>query len=370
MEAVGWVRRLVPIGVLAMAVASAVGGPEVMGAADTPWDPPPCPGSAPATGPAPRATRAWFRTMPTVDRTGTLDAQRLAVGLSGRGVAQVELPPESFATGPVDGQLLVGDDDGLRSRLRLVDLTRDCVRASMTATAVIRSAVLAADLGVIWEHRVDRASRDDLGVWQWPAGDGLIGADAAIQVLPGLTPDEAHGPTFVTDLRWTAGGRLVVASCGQLVCRTRILDPATSRIAAIDGTGPAIGASHDVLVAYDVCVDTACPILAVDLATGERTPLVDAAGPAELGGPDDSILVLASNGRGLEMVEVTTKARTTPGADPRLAPVRRGSIASAGADLPTGQLLLAPTGQLADASDAATIDPASGTVEPLEEVLP
>jgi hypothetical protein len=363
MEAAGWLRGRLSIGLLTLLVTTTLAGSRVLGAGDTPWDPPPCPGGTPGSASPGPATRAWFRMTPTLDDTGTLNGQRLTLGLPGHRVAEIDLPPESFATGPVQGRLVVGDDDGLRSRLRIVDLVLGCVRASVTETAVIRSAVLAGD-GDVWEHRVDRATRDDMGVWR-----RTIDGEMATRVLPGVVPDAVNGPTFVTDLRWSPDGHLVVASCGQLVCRTRILDPATDGVVDLDGTGPAIGVAAGRLVAFDACADAQCPIVAIDPSSGARTVLIDAAGPAELGGPDGTILVAASE-HGLERLDVATGAGGLLDVDVRLAPVGRGSVANAGADLPAGQLLLAPDGRLDDASDARSIDPASEAVEPLEEVQP
>lgn len=362
MEAARWRRALGTVAVVAALGSLGLGGPASPDVANTPWQPPPCP-VTPATAATPAvATHAWFRLSPVLDATGTLAGQRLTVGLQGGVRRTAELPAESFAAGPVDGMLVIGDDDGSRSRVRVVDVVRECVRLEAFEAAVVRSAILASGLDEIWEHRVSRSARDDLGVWRRPLGPG-----EPTQILPGLEPDPAHGPTFATDLRPTADGRLVAASCGALVCRTRVFDPGTAGVVAVDGTGPALGFAAGRLVAYAACGSVECPIVAIEPATGAATWLVDASGPAELGGPGDRWLLYLEDAGTLAVVDVATLRRTSSPAAAGLVPVRRGSTSTAGADLAPGALLLAPWGGFTDPAQAATIDPASDLVEPLEE---
>ena len=106
---------------------------------------------------------AWYRLDPVLDRTGTLAAQRLTAGIAGQPSRQLDLAPESFASGPVGGLVLAGEDDGTVSRLRLLDPARGCATAVADEPAVIRSAVLDPDGRSIVEHRVDRTTRADLG---------------------------------------------------------------------------------------------------------------------------------------------------------------------------------------------------------------
>jgi hypothetical protein len=364
MEAARWVRGLGSLGVLAALATLASGGPAVLRATDTSWQPPPCAGTASPVGLPTVATRTWYRMDPLLDRTGTLAGQRLTVGMAGKVIGKAELPPESFATGPVYGLLLVGDDDGSRSRLRVVDLTHDCVRAEALEPAVIRSAVIDPDGTAVWEHRVDRETREDLGVWRRTPD-----AAGAVQVLAGLAPDEVHGPTFTTELRPTADGHLVAASCGATACRTRILDPATGRVQAVDDTGPAIGFAGGRLIAYAPCAETVCPVVALDPSTGLQTTVADDAGPAELGGTDDGSLVFRAADGALTSLELRTLRRAVVRDAANVAPVRRGSAATAGADLAPGLLLLA-RGSSPGGPAAASIDPASDTVEPFEEAQP
>jgi len=330
-------------------------------AADPPWPPPPCPAGLPSIA---SGTAAWYRLTPMLDATGTLIAQELTVATHGSSTRTEELPPESFASGPSNGQLVVGDDDGARSRLRVVDLVHGCLRLDVEEPAVIRSALAATDGVSVWEHRVDRSTRADMGIWR-RAMDG-----SSEQLLPSISADPEYGPTFTTLLRGSSDGHLVVASCGALACRTRVLDPVTSNVALIERTGPPIGFTDGRLVAHAVCDWWPCAVVAVDPGTGGRQTLVEEANEAELGGDEDSILAYQAPGGTLTVMDVASGARTVLADGRGLAPVRRGSVAEAGVDLRAGRLLLAPDGRLDEAVEAWQLDPATSALTAAEEVRP
>src|SRR5262245_41731174 len=176
MDTMRW--RLAPplLAVTAFVVtAGTVPGP--VGAADPPWDPPPCPAAAGPPGSsgggivgsiAGRIAAAkvdgvpWFRLDPVLDAGGTLVARRLAVGDAAAGSRRrLDLAAESFATGPFGPVVLVGSDDGRRSTLRIVDPVAGCADAAGAAASVVRSALLKHDGLAMVEHRVDRATRAD-----------------------------------------------------------------------------------------------------------------------------------------------------------------------------------------------------------------
>ena len=171
------VRCLVGAGTLAtMALVATVGAvrPPVLAATDPPWQPTPC-GEARAgdvpiggggraglvqAGPAPGRARLADRA--AVD--GRAGGRAGATPGPGAGVVRV---------GARGGLVLVGDDDGAESRLRLLDVARGCETAvDREAEAVIRGALLAPDGSAVWEHRVNRVTRADEGIWRRPvAGD-------------------------------------------------------------------------------------------------------------------------------------------------------------------------------------------------------
>lgn len=352
MEVVHWFRGLLPIAALALVGAAAPAHPPATGTAGSPWEPSPCVGVPAPGNPGATATPAWFRLDPVLDRTGTLAGRHLTLGVLDGAVRRLDLPPESFASGPVRGRVLAGDDDGSRSRLRVIDVVQGCAATVAVERAVVRTGVLSADLATVWEHRVDRRTRADLGVWQRSLNGG-----PAVRVLAGLAADARHGPTFTTELLPSPDGRLVVASCGELACRTRVLDPASSRVDTVEGTGPALGLAGGRVVAYAPCHGLPCPILGIDPANGRDTTLVNAAGLAAMGGAGGGMLLYEVPDHGLAVLDLGSGRHGTPFDAEGWLPIRRGSGATSGADTAPGALVLAPGGRIGRADATRTLDP-------------
>jgi hypothetical protein len=285
-----------------------------------------CPSSLDDAAGAARGAPAWYRLDPVLDATGTLSGQHLVVGRGGARWSE-DLPPESFASGPVGGRVLVGDDDGNRSRLRAFDTAQGCWTSLGEEPSVIRSALLAT-ASTVYEHRVDRVSRQDLGVWRRAIGAGAAPATLA---LSGLLASAADGPTYATSLLVAEDGRLVVGACGERACRTRVLDPGSGSVATVDGIGPALAVSGQQLVARAVCDALPCPLVGVDLQTRVSRRLA------------------ASLGSGLEPVPAT-------------------STADSGIETPPGELAAAPDGRVDDPADVQLIDAATQLTA--GEVLP
>lgn len=254
-----WIALSLPVALAAAAVLARPAPPGVL--ASGPLGGRACAESAAQTAAVP----ATVRLDPVLDAGGTLVAQRLVVTVGTLPLTET-LPPESFVSAPAGDRVLVGDDDGTRSRLRLLDTVRGCWTALGAEADVVRGGVVAANGTLVYEHRVERASRRDLGVWQVAVG----GRRPAVKVLPGLAADPAYGPTFATDLLVAADGRLVVSTCGLSACRVRVLDQRSGAIAQVDGTGPAVRLKGGDLVVQHVCEDLPCPLDAVNLATGAR----------------------------------------------------------------------------------------------------
>jgi hypothetical protein len=360
------VRCLAGTGTLAvLALAGALGAarPPVLAGVDRPWEPPPClEGAAAGAASESVAGPAWYLLDPVLDDSGTLTGQRLTMGLVGQPARHVDLPAESSVSGPVMGSVLVSEDDGTESRLRLLDAVRGCETVLARERSVIRGALLEPDGTTVWEHRVNRATRADEGVWR-----RQVGGDAAMRVLGGMPPDERFGPTFLTELSWLADGRLGVASCGEHACRVRVLDPATGVTARFEGTGPLLGVRGDVGVVLGTCTGLPCPIETVALRTGRRTTLVEGAGAAAMG---DGVLVFEAPDGSVAALDTVNGRRGDVTVDRGLLPVRRTSSSTSGAETPAGSLLLSPGGRLDHPSDGRRLDPATRTVDLLEEVAP
>jgi hypothetical protein len=348
----------------ALALVGVLGAaqPPVMAAADPPWQRTPC-GEARAGAPQ---GPAWYRLDPRLDDDGSLAGQRLTVGLIDGASRHLDLAAESFASGPEAGMVLVGEDDGVVSRLRLLDVVRGCETAvGLERAAVVRGALLAPDGASVWEHRVNRATRADEGVWRRPLAGGR-----PVRVLAGMPLDDRFGPTFTTELSWSSDGRLGVASCGERACRTRVVDPATGDLDAFEGTGPLVGVYAARAVVHAACAGLPCPIEAVDLRTGMRTVLVPAAGLAALDGSADGALVFEAADGSLAVLDLGSGRRSEVRADRGLLPLRRTSAATSGADTPDGAVLVAVGGRVGQPSAARHLDPSHQSVVSLGEVIP
>ncbi len=224
-----WFRRAGPavaaLGGIVLIATTTLGSP---GRA---WTPEACAG-APRIGAS--APGTWYRIDPVLD-AGTRTGQRVVIGRAGeRATRALDLDAESFAAGPFGGATLVGTDDGRHSRLSLVDAAGACAWPLVASRDVIRTATLASDGTSLFEFRVDRQTRADLGVWR----RALDGSTAPARVLAPIAADGRFGPTWTTDLVWSEDGQtLAVQSCGEIACRVRIVDPRRRRRAASRRSG-------------------------------------------------------------------------------------------------------------------------------------
>ena len=372
-----WQQRAGPA-VLAVAVLGlfGVGG---AGADAVAWSPPACGAREPDPQALARpvtedaAGRAWWRLEPRLDGSGRQVAQRVTLGSPSGGPARiVELDAESFAAGPFGSFVLTGSDDGRSSDLRLLDLDAGCAWSIATERSVIRRAILDPSGSAVYEFRVDRRTRADLGVWRRP-----LDGSAARRVLPPVASDARFGRTFSTELSWSVeGDRLVVQSCGAFACRTRVFDPRAATTIQVDepDLGELVGVAGHRLVTYVACRGLPCPLVAVDVSDGARTTLTEAAGLAVL--VDDArgarvihedgaaasghLRVVAPDGVELDRFEVAPDARLVP------APGR----AQAAAGLPPGWVVLAgDTRPWSDRGPATLLRPGrAGSAAPFEEV--
>jgi hypothetical protein len=354
-----WFRRAGPA--VAALAAVVVIASSTLGAPARTWVPEACSG-APRVGSS--ATGAWYRLDPLLD-AGVRVGQRLAVGRAGdRGARQLDLDAESFAAGPVGGTILVGTDDGRRSRLSLIDVARACAWAVAESLDVIRAAALAPDGIALFEYRVDRRTRVDLGLWQRP----LDGSTPATRVLLPIVADARFGPTWLTDLSWSDDGRaLAVQSCGEVACRVRVLDPVIGdvRLVADPDLGDIVGVAGDRLVAHGACRGLPCPLVSVDLRDGSTTVLDHAAGQAVLSRDADGrpvvIHEVGAAGRTLRIVGLDGQHPEALDSDPDGRRLVAGPARSGGAaETAAGWILFAPDGRL----------PVDGAVRPVLRHVP
>ncbi len=364
-----WFRRAGPavaaLGAVALIAAT------TLGAQDRRWAPTACSG-APRIGDATPGT--WYRIDPVIN-AGARTGQRLALGHAGdRGNRRLALDAESFAAGPFGGTVLVGTDDGRASHLSLVNVARGCAWALGDSGDVVRTATIAPDGATLFDHRVDRRSRADLGLWQRP----LDGSGPAFRILAPIVADPRFGPTWLTDLVWSEdGGALAVQSCGELACRVRILDVASGdvQLVADPGMGDLVGVSGGRLVAHHACFGLPCPLLSRSLADGTTIVLDHNAGQAvltrdtqgrsvvvhEIGAAGDKLRVVGLDGTDPDIIELAPDGR-------RLV---AGPARSAGAaETVPGWILFGPDGRLSidGTSQPVLRHVPDGRTVPLDEV--
>ena len=379
-----WLRRLGP-GVIALGTLGSVASTAV-GAGQRPWTPRACSDESgdrimTASSAAPVTLgdlrrQAWFRMDPRLDRAGALEGQRLLLGTNADRTSRVmDLPPESFAAGPFGRIVLVGSDDGTASRLEAVNVADECSWAVAGESAVIRRATIDPVGATVYEMRVDRATRADLGIWARP----LDGSMPSVRVLEPIGVDERFGRTYATEFAWDLGGRaLAVQSCGEDACRTRVIDPAGGepRLVAEPDLGALVGLESDVLVTYAACPGLPCPIFATDIATGARSMLADAgAGAVVVSVPDGPRLVheaFGESGLTLRTVNLDGSSSNDLGDLPdgvRL--LSSQNVHEAATRVPSGWIVLSPEGRLPGTPDAQTKlrHVPDGTTVQLDEVV-
>jgi hypothetical protein len=355
--------------VIALGAVGAIASTAI-GAGQRPWTPRACSDDATALAAAVQSARpigvsdlgleTWFRMDPQLDRAGVLQGQRLALGVDGdRSSWVMDLPAESFAAGPFGLTVLVGTDDGSTSRLEVADVKDQCSWALSEESDVIRRATIDPTGTTIYEMRVDRDTRADLGIWSRP----LDGSSAAVRVLEPIGADDRFGRTFTTEFSWElSGSGLAVQSCGEAACRTRVFDPAGGKVRTVaePELGVLVGFESDVLVTYAACPGFPCRVVGTDLTTGDRSILAEAGAVAVLVATADGPRVVHE-----QIDETGTSLRTvtldgTPVGDVGFVPDGVGlhpldGSASAATRVPPGWVLLSPDGRLpADGPDGRT----------------
>jgi hypothetical protein len=378
--------RLLGRGIVALVAVLGVASTTV-GAATRPWTPGAClTGPTDLVGAAREVTprvptelmaTAWFRLDPVAGDDGSLAGQHLVLGRFGDPATRsLDLPAESFAAGPFGGIVLVGSDDGATSRLEAVDVASGCAWLLGTDRDVIRRATMDPSGTAVYEMRVARDTRADLGIWR----RRIDTAGPTERFLAPISPDARFGRTFSTEFMWdTAGQRLAIQSCGEIACRTRLVTPDGGQTRTIDDPdlGLLVGVDGDQVVTYAACTGLPCQIVSSDATTREERVLADAAGFATLiHGSAGTMLV---HERGPDPAAGITTVPLGGGPSVRLAAIPNGGRlvapsfgAGSAARLPADWILLTADGR-------SPIDPADrrpllrhltdGLTVPLDEAI-
>jgi hypothetical protein len=371
-----WILRLAPpiaalaaVGVLATTSSGATGRAREL---------PPCDGAhdrvaAAARAAPPLTLRAAdgatrYRLEPRLDPGGTLEGQRLRIDAGGRDPISVDLHPESAAAGPFGALVLVVDDDGHRSTVRAIDGGAGCAVELGQSDDVVRRATLAPTGDAVYEFRVERETRRDLGVWRRP-----VNGSGERQILAAPPDDREFGVTWTTTLAGSADGEsLVVQSCGPRQCRSRIVASGSGDVEVVagHGQGQLIGLADGVLVTHAACTGLPCPVLGIDVQTGRSRTIADAAGLATLIQTPAGPRVVSEAGRGVLAIHRVDGRfdRHVSVADAGLRLVTTADRARGAMRLPPGSVLRSPDGR--PTPDAVITRLADGASVRLSEVVP
>ncbi len=229
-----------------------------------------------------RRSARGIRLDPVARSTGVGAASGSTLGRAGDGGDRGGsiCDPESFAAGPVRRRR-----PGRHGRWRdvercAVDVGAGCrlARRTVAATSSAEATLEPGSARRILEHRVDRATRADLGVWRRPL-------DGAMRRARRSPPIDARSTAF--GRTWLDGARRGATTVGRwssVVRRGRL--PRRARRSAT-GAAPdrratrrsvaSSGSRRTRLVAMAACRGLPCPLLSVDVGTG-RTTVLDARG--------------------------------------------------------------------------------------------
>lgn len=311
--------------------------------------PPPvgvCAGAAPVGRVIPAARGTWWRLEDRLDAAGTLIGKTLFAGRGSGATLALNLGPESMASGPVGGLVVVTSDDGRFSDVRLVSAADGCGWLVHRTDAVVRSAVLDPSDGSVLAHLLVRETRADRGVWR------ITGLDPDATVVSVLEPLAARadiGPIWATELRLDARGQsLAVQSCGERACLTRLValgGGAGPTVVDTAGQGSILGLTGDALITWDACPGMPCAVLAWGKRDGARQVVVD--GAVGAGMTFDGrylVAVLDPNGRAVR-VDFSGKAtQRIKGIAEGDLPLNRGVAASAGLEVGSDEVAISAPG--------------------------
>ena len=289
----------------------------------------------------------WWRLKDVLDAEGTLVGRTLFAGRAAKTTLTIELSTESMARGPVGGLLVVTNDDGRSSELRLVSIADGCSWLVHRDVNVLRSAILDPASGVAYAHLVQRETRVDLGTFRLAGGD----ADAALErIVEPLAPQADLGPIWATELRLDEDGTaLAVQSCSDQGCLTRVLAlEAFGRPITIvrgAGQGSIIGFAGDRVVTWAFCAGMPCAVQAWTAGAGKPATLAERAVGAGVT-RDGRYLMLVTDaaGHAVRVDLASNSAVALKGVGPGELPLGMDVTATAGLDVANDEVGLASGG--------------------------
>ena len=288
----------------------------------------------------------WWRITDTLDANGELVGRTLFAGRAAKTTLTMALATESMARGPVGGMLIVSNDDGHASEVRLVDIAKGCSWLIHRDANVVRSAIFDASAGFGYAHLVQRETRQDLGVYQLSGGD----PDAALhQIVEPLAAQADLGPIWATELRLNEdGSSLAVQSCSDQGCLTRVvaLGGFGKPIVVVRGErqGSIIGFAGDRIVTWSFCAGMPCGLQSWTAGAQPKT-LADRAVGAGLT-KDGRYLVFVTDpsGHAVRIDLATGGIATVKGVAANELPLAANVTATAGFDVADNEIGVASAG--------------------------
>lgn len=322
-----------------------------------------CAAKAPPAGALRVARGTWWRLADRLDDNGALVGRILFAGQAGATRVTLELGAESMASGPAGGLVVVANDDGRFSEVRLVSAMEGCSWLVHRDEAVVRSAILDPSDGSILAHRVTRETRSDLGTWRITG----IAPDAILERVVGpLAAQPDLGPIWATEIRLDAGANTIaVQSCSDQGCLIRVaaLDRPAAAPALLRGPelGSILGFAGDEVVTWERCAGLPCSLLAWSPATNGHELLVEDAAAAGLTANGRYLVAVTDppTGRAFRVDLLAGHSQRLEGVAAGDLPLAIGVGAYAGFEVGPAEIAMAAPG-----ADAHAFDPSGAVVAP------
>jgi hypothetical protein len=267
------------------------------------------------------ASLGWYRWESLVELAGGTEAElrfglldgtthRIGVRTGPSGPFGVGTGPFPFAHGPRAGTLIHGRDDGTRSELHAVSVSTGESRTVVESDEMIWTAGIGPSGADVYYLLVARATGAQLGLWHL----NLDLDDEPTLVVPPL--DEAARPpdvllaarvAFHATLTFSPdGSRVGLRVCAAGPCTLAVLDTESGEVGEylIGDPSPVVGLASAFAVVDAIAPDgPEAGLLAIDLATGDRTQVAGAmSGAAVVEGQSGEVVVFgvenADGGRG------------------------------------------------------------------------
>jgi len=268
--------------------------------------------------------------------------------------------------------------DGGRSRVELVDAESGESEVLFESKRPVHNAVVSRDRSTLYAVLLDTLARTEAGVW---AFDLATGDSEGQMLLPASRFDPEKGG-LIEELYLTPdGSSLVVRDCYR-ECRVRVVDLTNGTVRTVAQKLPAGTSAYGLTnqdIVFDANCELPCPLLALDLGTGQQSPVGWECSTATIVDSNEGPLVVSDGHTdscrgGLRVVVSLMDGVTVP------VPVFKTDVADAAlvrlgdqfdALLPEGTFLVAvgstPVGEQ-PRGFPLLIDAISGSKIPLEEL--